>query len=75
MPNRKRNQSLTFRKWLESQKNSNTPVGDLAKDALQDTGWEGDSPESLLFRMRGMDACQEALEALREAQRQFKTLR
>ncbi len=74
MQNRKQNKSQvkTFREWLESQQNLDTPVGDLAKEALQDTGWEGDSSDSLLSRMKRMAACQDALEAFRRAEKQFK---
>jgi hypothetical protein len=76
MPNHKGNegQVLTFRKWLESQQDLDNPIGDLAKDALQDTGWEGDSSDSLLLRMKELGADPAPLEAFRKAQRKFKAL-
>lgn len=74
MKNQNENQGLTFREWLKSQQNLDSPIGDLAKEALQDIGWKGDSPDSLLVRMKAMDADLGALEAFRNAETRFKAL-
>jgi hypothetical protein len=74
MQNPNENQGLTFREYLKSQQNSDSPTGDLAKDALQDIGWEGSSPDSLLLRMKAMGAELGALKAFRNAETNFKNL-
>lgn len=75
MQNRRRkSRALTFRAWLENQQDLENNIGDLARDALKDKGWQGDCFDSLITRMSRMGACMEALEACREAERQFRAL-
>ena len=58
---------MTFREYLQTRKTENTPVGDLASDALRDSGWKADTADSLRTRLRLMSAHPSALGVLREA--------
>jgi len=65
---------ITFRQWLMQQKWRNDPVGDLARDFVDDDCAKRlRSPKSIQRHIEfGHNACPAALEALREAIREYK---
>ena len=57
---------MTFTKWLRGQVGRDDPVGDLAGDAEQDSGWPAKG-QTLTFYHRYLEAhgaCPDALRAL-----------
>jgi hypothetical protein len=61
---------MTFRLWLSQQRRRHDPVGDLARDALQD-GVRWRTPRELRHRLDARDACEGAYESLRRARDEF----
>ncbi|GAA4439168.1 YozE family protein [Phytohabitans houttuyneae] len=66
--------TASFRDWLRTRKDENTPVGDLARDVFADGSWPR-GPGSLRRyeqHLKGLGADPGAVEALREAWRQYE---
>lgn len=69
-PGWKRIRPIGFSKWLFDQKDQNTPIGDLAKEASKDETWPGRATKFIEFQlyleinMRATSAC---LRTLKEA--------
>lgn len=61
---------MDFGKWLRIQKYRNDPVGDLARDAVEDK-WQGKTADSLRKRMNVLGACSGAFDALKMAVRSY----
>lgn len=63
----------TFRGWLRSHIKEDTPIGDLARDALSDKDWKGRSVDSLYSHLRYTfpEPCLGAWGALAEAAFQY----
>lgn len=63
-----------FYTWLMSQKGRDDPVGDMAEDAARDRSFPKSvtSLRQLTGYLTNKGACQEAIEAAREAWREFK---
>ena len=66
---------MNFRQYLKSQSKADNPIGDLARDALADKGWSGDSYTSLENRMLNLVASSYALKALKQAYKEFNQIR
>lgn len=63
---------MQFSSWLGQQERRNDPIGDLARDTRTDSEFPRDGDyqtQATHLRLRG--ACAEALDALREAWREF----
>lgn len=45
---------MTFRGWLREQVDRDDPVGDIARDALDDIGWTGRNADTLARRLRAL---------------------
>lgn len=65
----------TFRYWLMCQSGRRDPVGDLARDAHFDYTWAGDDFKALRDSMRHCGACRDAIEAWKQAVREFSSSR
>ena len=63
--------SCTFRAWLAQHEYEDSPIGDLAKDALSDSTWVGDTYLSLHSHLLLKGACYQAFEALDMADRRY----
>ena len=62
----------SFRAWLRAQRGREDMVGDLARDALADRELPRRlTPARLRARMVELRACEDALEALSQAAREF----
>ena len=62
----------TFLGWLRRQAKRDDPIGDLAKDTIEDRRRpRGLTPESLYNRMVDVGACEQAFQALVDARREF----
>jgi hypothetical protein len=61
----------SFRHWLAQASSRHDPVGDLACDAFSDGSWAGDGFRSLRDNMREHDACGDAIDAWKQAVREF----
>ena len=65
--------SIDFRTWLSRHKNRNSPLGDLATDALsKGGGWTGDCPETLRDALDRLRACSAAYDTLDAAVKQWR---
>jgi uncharacterized protein YozE (UPF0346 family) len=64
--------AMTFTTWLKAQARRDDPVGDLAKDMMQDSAWPTRASSYGRFRnhLTTKGACRDAHEALREAWRE-----
>ena len=66
----------TFGTWLKAQSRRHDPIGDLAKDFLLDCRLRKITPGSIAkpsdLRVLMLEACPEALRALREAAGEFR---
>lgn len=65
----------SFRDWLRTRKGEDSPVGDLARDVFADGSWPR-GPGSLRRYERHLEslgAAPEAVDALRDAWRQYET--
>lgn len=62
---------VSFKRWLLSQRSRNDIIGDFAKDAHGDAGLPT-TPLSIKRYLIQTGACAGALEALKEAQEEFK---
>jgi hypothetical protein len=66
---------LSFRQWLRQHRNEQSPVGDLARDAIADDTWPR-GPGSLQryeTHLKSRHACEDALNALRDAWGRYET--
>lgn len=63
---------LTFRGWLWEHLEDESQIGDLARDAKQDSEWVGRSAASLEDRLNALGACFQAKETLKDAKRIFR---
>lgn len=61
----------TFRQWLLTKLNEDSPIGYLANDAFNDDGWTGDTSISLISRMSVFNLQQNIIEAWEEADKQY----
>ena len=61
--------------WLKKQKERDDPIGDLAKDALEDESFpiETDSLKRIRTHLFNIHACDEAIQALSEAFDEYKS--
>jgi hypothetical protein len=60
-----------FREWLTTQLRDDSTIGDLAQDAIGDSGWTGSTVRSLRERMESRGAQSQALRALNEASQEY----
>lgn len=59
---------LSFNKWLQSQRGTNTPIADLAFDATYDMGFpKRGNLQTYLKHLKHIHACNGAINALTEA--------
>lgn len=64
---------MEFKSWLKRQANRNDMVGDLARDARDDSGFLQDgSLEEYRTYLETKDACDGAKEALNEAYKEYQ---
>lgn len=64
--------AIDFRTWLSRQAHRDSPLGDLANDALSKAGgWTGDCPDTLALAM-SRHACHEARETFKRAVKSWK---
>ena len=59
---------MTFNKYLKSQLGRNDPIGDLAEDAL------GDKQFPPVNSLKSRGACDDAVDAARDAWKEYKKL-
>lgn len=66
-----------FYRWLKKQKDREDPIGDLAKDALEDNSFPfgTDSHKIVKCHLISKQACSEAIQALKEAFDEYDTKR
>jgi uncharacterized protein YozE (UPF0346 family) len=66
-----------FYNWLKKQKDRDDPIGDLANDSLSDKSFptESDSLEKIKTHLIVKNACDEAIQALKEAFDEFNSNR
>jgi uncharacterized protein YozE (UPF0346 family) len=66
---------MTFRAYLATRKNEDSPVGDLARDALRDDGFPRSSRMLTAFEryLIRRNACDGAIRALREAWEDYES--
>jgi uncharacterized protein YozE (UPF0346 family) len=74
LPNPKKPQTGPFYRWLVKQQDRDDPIGDLSKDVQRDTKFplETSSIEKLRNHLIARLACDEAIQALEEAHKEFK---
>ncbi|MBD2250994.1 hypothetical protein [Nostoc parmelioides] len=63
----------TFRSWLRQFKGKDSPYGDLATDAFDDSNWTGNTVKSLAIAMVMGHPCYEAWATFRDAARAYIT--
>lgn len=75
IPKPKKPKTSPFYRWLVKQQDRDDPIGDLSKDVRRDNGFplESSSLEILRNRLIGKSACDEAIQALEEAHKEFKS--
>jgi hypothetical protein len=61
----------TFRQFLYSQRKRDDPIGDLARDAIQDRYAPWRTVGQFLLYLEEVNACQGAIEAARQATREW----
>lgn len=65
---------LSFTDWLKRHANRNSPLGDLAKDMIDDATWPTyDSLDKYRTYLDTQNACLDAIEALNRAWKSYKT--
>ncbi len=74
LPNLKKPKTGTFYRWLVKQQDRDDPIGDLSNDAQRDKEFplETSSLEKLRNHLIARLACNEAVQALEEAHKEFK---
>ena len=66
---------MTFNKYLKSQLGRNDPIGDLAEDAQGDTKFPPvNSLKALVSYLESRGACGDAVDAARDAWKEYKKL-
>ena len=66
---------MTFNKYLKSQLGRNDPIGDLAEDALGDKQFPPvNSLKALVSYLESRGACDDAVDAARDAWKEYKKL-
>jgi uncharacterized protein YozE (UPF0346 family) len=64
----------SFTEWLKKHKSRNSPLGDLATDMLSDTTWPHHNElKSYQFYLEAQGACLEAMNAMKNAWRSYKS--
>lgn len=74
MPKNNTARKESFRLFLSNLACLDSPIGDLASDAISDKGWKGNTPESLRQRMLDRCACADAHAALSDAEHAYNLL-
>ncbi len=67
-------ETQTFTEWLAEQAQRETATGDLARDVVQNPHWPagGTTVEAFAEHLRRQRACDEAMQALRQAWQSYR---